>query len=446
MLENTVDALIKKVKNAVITDPNMTEIPLGYLMTRDIPESVKHFFDQEVELWIREEEDKFVSSDRFDYDMPEVRMLIDQIFDFLKQNARFDLNKFNQLLERAVKLEMNYLIEPQRTLSQFIFKDNSIVATMDVYDTLKYFFRLEYYKDAISDYFNSKYLHEISQDQFQGLIAQIDEKVFKENTFEVTLKTIKAVASFINESTDEDLDRMDLDVLSHIFKDRALDKYTALVDQLKEKQRENITFIELETILQEESIASLESSEPEEAELEVSEATQLHMEAIQDIEESKPEVEVENIEIGEMAAPEPEIEEEEEEEEEEETQVAPAAPAAPAPEPEQAPKPANVASEMADFVASQISTDQPLGDLQSVIQGRAKKKIIKKLFRKKENEYNSFIDLVNQHSTWKDASVIIDDEFYERGINPYSKEAIMFSDLIYLRFFPKDKYVGEQRD
>jgi hypothetical protein len=439
MLENTVDALIKKIKNTVITDPNMTEIPLGYLMTRDIPESVKHFFDQEVELWIREEEDKFVSSDRFDYDMPEVRMLIDQIFDFLKQNARFDLNKFNQLLERAVKLEMNYLIEPQRTLSQFIFKDNSVVATMDVYDTLKYFFRLEYYKDAISDYFNSKYLHEISQDQFQGLIAQIDEKVFKENTFEVTLKTIKAVTSFINESTEEDLDRIDLDILSHIFKDRALDKYTALVDQLKEKQREDITFAELETILQEESIASLES-EPKEAELEVSEATQLHMEAIQDIEESKPEVEVENIEIGEMTAPEPEIEEEEEEEEEE-TQVTPAAP-----EPEPVKKPANVASEMADFVASQISTDQPLGDLHSVIQGRPRKKIIKKLFRKKENEYNSFIDLVNQHSTWKDASVIIDDEFYERGINPYSKEAIMFSDLIYLRFFPKDKYVGEQRD
>ena len=440
MLENTVDALIKKVKNTVITDPNMTEIPLGYLMTRNIPESVKHFFDQEVELWIREEEEKFASSDRFDYDMPEVRMLIDQIFDFLKQNARFDLNKFNQLLERAVKLEMNYLIEPQRTLSQFIFKDNSIVATMDVYDTLKYFFRLEYYKDAISDYFNSKYLHEISQDQFQGLIAQIDEKVFKENTFEVTLKTIKAVTSFINESTDEDLDRLDLDVLGHIFKDRSLDKYNSLIDQLKEKQRVDITFAELETILQEESIASLES-EPEEVELQVSEATQLHMEAIPDIEESKPEVEVENIEIGEMAAPEPEIEEEEEEEEEEETQVTPAAPA-----PEAQKKPVNVASEMADFVASQISTDQPLGDLHSVIQGRTKKKIIKKLFRKKENEYNTFIDLVNQHSTWKDASVIIDDEFYERGINPYSKEAIVFSDLIYLRFFPKDKYVGEQRD
>ena len=97
MLENLVDILIKKVREEVITDPNMKDIPLAYLDIRDIPESVKHFFDQEVELWIRDEEEKFSSSDRFDYDMPEVRVLIDQIFDNLKQNARFNQNKFNLL-------------------------------------------------------------------------------------------------------------------------------------------------------------------------------------------------------------------------------------------------------------------------------------------------------------------------------------------------------------
>ena len=437
MLENTIENLIKKVKDAVVTDSNMTEIPLGYLMTRNIPESVKHFFDQEVELWIREEEEKFASSDRFDYDMPEVRMLIDQIFDFLKQNARFDLNKFNQLLERAVKLEMNYLIAPQRTLTQFIFKDSSVVSTMEVYDTLKYFFRLEYYKDAISDYFNTKYLHEISQDQFNDLISQIDSKVFSQDTFEVTLKTIKTITSFLNESSDEEIDRLDLDLLGHVFKDRKLETYNSLIDQLKEQQKESITLVELEAILKEENISTIEAA-PETVETPISDETQLHMQEIEDIEASKPSVEVENIELAEMTAPQPEIEEEEEEEEEEETRVV----EAPAP----AIKRGNVASEMADFVASQISTDQPLADLNTVIQGRTKKKIVKKLFRKKENEYSSFIDLINQHSTWKDASVIIDEEFYERGINPYSKEAIMFSDLIYLRFFPKDKYVGEQRD
>ena len=181
MLENIVDVLIKRVKELVVTDPNMKNIPLAYLMTRSIPDSVKHFFDQEVELWIREEEEKFTSNERFDYDMPEVRMNIDKIFDVLKQNANFHITKFNQLLERALKLEMNYLIEPQRTLTQFIFKDSPIVSTMEVYDTLKYFFRYNYYKDAISDYFNTKYLHEISQDQFKDLMEQIDEKIFCHN-------------------------------------------------------------------------------------------------------------------------------------------------------------------------------------------------------------------------------------------------------------------------
>ena len=107
-------------------------------------------------------------------------------------------------------------------------------------------------------------------------------------------------------------------------------------------------------------------------------------------------------------------------------------------------KKSNVADDMANFVASQIKSDKPLADLNTMVTGRPRKKIIKKLFKKNENEFMSFVKLVNGQSAWKEASVIIDNEFYERGINPYSKEAIMFSDIIYLRFFPKDSYVGER--
>jgi len=431
MLENQVDVIIKKVKDEVITDPNMKEIPLGYLMTRNIPDSVKHFFDQEVELWIREEEEKFSSSDRFDYDMPEVRILIDQIFDKLKQNARFHVNKFNQLLERAIKLEMNYLIEPQRTLSQFIFKNNQVVSTIEVYDTLKYFFKYEYYKNALSDYFNTKYLHEISQGQFQELIAKIDENVFKENKFETTLKTIKTISNFINEATDQEIEKIDVEVLLHVFRDRNLETYTQLVEQLKDQNGEEISFSDLELILREENLSALQPKQ--EAEI-TSEEQQLKIKELEDIEESKPKVEVHEIEISEMKIEPVEEGEEYEEEEEEEIEVKV--------------KPAKikstVADEMADFVASQIKSDAPLHDLNELITGRTRKKIIKRLFKKSESDFSSFINRLNEQSAWKDASIIIDEEFYERSINPYSKEAIVFSDLIYLRFFPKDKYVGEQ--
>jgi len=438
MLENLVEALIKNVKDEVVTDEKMHEIPLAYLNTRNIPESVKHFLDQEVELWLREEEEKFNSSDRFDYDMPEVRMHIDQIFDLLKQNSRFHINKFNQLLERAVKLEMNYLIEPQRTLSQFIFKDNPVVSTIEVYDTLKYFFRYEYYKNAISDYFNTKYLHEISQDQFQELISQIDEKVFSENTFETTLKTVKTITSMINEATGQEVLDIDIEVLVHAFNDRHLKTYLNLMEQLKKQNRENISLNDLENILREESLDPLLAETKVEKEA-TPEETKLRMKEIEDIEESKPTVAVDSIEIGEIS-PQPEVEVEEEEEEEEEiedeTEVIETAPSAKTP--------ARVADEMADFVASQIKSDQPLHDISTMFTGRTRKKIIKRLFKRKENDFNKFLTQLNDTSAWKDASILIDEEFYERGINPYSKEAIIFSDIVYVRFFPKDKYVGEQ--
>ena len=440
MLENLVDVLIKKVREEVITDSNMQDIPLAYLATRDIPDSVKHFFNQEVELWIREEEEKFSSSDRFDYDMPQVRVLIDQIFDNLKQNARFDQNKFNQLIERAIKLEMNYLIEPHRTLSQFIFKDSQVVSTMEVYDTLKYFFKYGYYKDAISEYFNAKYMREISQEQFNQLIAQIDENAFKENSFETTLKTIKTLTGFMSEAVGADVQTIELDVLLHAFKDRNLDKYSKLMDELIKKEQGELSLADLETILREENVEALTESPPVEEGAIIEEKPHgeetLQIEEIEDIEESKPVVDMTEIDVGEIKPEEIVVEEEEEEEEEEEVVTA----ATPAEEETKG----SVADDMANFVASQIQSDQPMEDLNSMVVGRTRKKVIKKLFMKKENEFISFVNMINEQSAWKDASVVIDNEFYERGINPYSKEAIMFSDLIYIRFFPKDRYVGDQ--
>ena len=462
MLENIVDILIEKVRKEVITDENMKNIPLAYLMTRNIPESVKHFFDQEVELWIREEEEKFTSNERFDYDMPEVRMHIDNIFDVLKQSANFHVTKFNQLLERAVKLEMNFLIEPQRTLTQFLFKDSPIVSTMEVYDTLKYFFRYNYYKDAISDYFNTKYLREISQDQFKDLMEQIDEKIYKDNVLETTLKTLKTVLGFINEAGEEKTDVLSIIVLEHAFTDHNLNEYTELVKQLKAEGEIEVGLTTLEQILSE---GNLKAAEEVEVDSSKREATQIMIDNLEDIESSKPEVEVSEIEIKEseiqLEEPEDEVEEEEEEFEEEEEVVAEAAQVEEEiPVVEKTPEPVieeeavsespeqegKVANDLADFVAKQIKSDQPMEDVNKIITGRNRKRVVKKLFKKKENEFSSFVDILNSQTNWKEASVIIDEEFYQRGINPYSKEAIMFSDMVYTRFFPKDKYVGEQED
>ncbi len=417
------DNIINKIHQEVVT-PQMDTIPLNYIMSRKIPQSVKHFFDQEVELWLREETDKFSTSERFDYDMPEVRVLIDKIFDILKQTATFHLNKFNQLLERAIKLEANYLIRPHQTLTQFLFKDSFVITTMDVYDMLKYFDSFQYYKDALTDYFNLKYLREISQNQFEDLIKGIDGQVYAKDTLGTTLQTVKTIINFLNEGRDAS-DSLPVDILLKAFGDRNLDDYTTLIQKEEQDGNSEITFTDLEVLLRTGKTSKERLSE---------EQKELSVEAIEDIEVSRPEVQVDEITVEEAvqapAIEEPEIEEEMEEEFEEEEEEVPASTV-------------SAADQLADVVSEKIK-GKYLADLNTMISRKQQKKFIKKVFKKDERHYQKFIDYLNGVATWKQASAAIDDLLYQTGVNPYARDALELSDLVYNRYFPKDRLVSKE--
>lgn len=429
MLDQTIDLFTKHIKDIVVKDQRMDNIPLAYLMTLDVPQSLKHFFSQEVEIWLREEEEKFVSL-RFDYDEPQVRVLIDKIFDLLSQNAFFDLNKFNQLLERAIKLQLNFIVKPHRTLKQFIFRDADTVSTIEVYDTLKYFSQFEYYKLAISEFFNRKYLHNIHSTQFSELIDTIDDDYFEKDKLGLTLNTISSIMEAIGQAQQQSLSKLSVDILYDALSDRNLDEFTELVQKVKyETSFKELSLEEIETLLKEHKLPDdhiAEVKPPESAfvtyqpepETETGESDSLEEPASIDLEEPSEEVFTE-----------PEV-------------VSSKEPESGAP-PESA---VSVADDLADHVAKQIQSDSPLEDLEEMIQGRIRRKIIKKLFKKNEQAFQSFLGALNKEFSWKAASRIIDDVFYEHEINPYSKEAINLSDIIYLRFFPKDKYVGDQSE
>jgi hypothetical protein len=441
-LNQIIENMIHKIKEEVLK-PNMAQIPLAYLMTRNIPDSVKHYFDQEVENWLREEQEKIFSSDRFDYEMPEIRILLDQIFDILKNTATFSQIKFNQLLERAIKLEANYLIKPHTTLRQFLFKDAPIISTIQVYDTLKYFTHLNYYKEALTQYFNKKYMKEITEPQFAELIRQIDKQVFTKNPTQSILKITKAIIKFLNEGR-QPTDTIPLKILLDAFRDRELDAHAKIIDALIQKGLIEISIEQLNTLLttgqlpkaavKKEAKEEVEEKSPQEALREKLKA-KLSLESVSDIEEAKPDIQVEKIEVKEEAIPqvqevEEEVEEEEEFEEEEITTPPPSE------------KKTRAEEELADLVSQKLAgTTQQLEPLENIISKKDQKKFIKKLFKKNSKAYNKLINALNEASQWKDASLIIDQYFYDFGINPYSKEAIEFSDIVYTRYFSKEKEI-----
>jgi hypothetical protein len=407
MLDQIIENIIQKIRKEVV-QPGMNDIPLTYLFTRNIPESIKHFFDQEVELWIREEYDKFTNSERFNYDLPEVQMLLDKIFDTLKQTATFSINQFNLLLERAIKLQANFLIRPQKTLTQFLFKDAPVITTIQVHDMLKYFNEFNYYHKALTDFFNIKYLREISFNQFQEVIAAIDRQMFTKSPVATAMHVVKVINKFINEGRLQPSDKISTHIVLMAFEDRHLDDFAAVVKREIERGVTAVTLSELERMLKD----SLEVPAAPVTPLETAAKT-LAVEEIEVVEAEIPVTEPDEPED----AYEEEIEAAEAQAEVQSTNTA--------------------AEQLANIVAEKIKADH-LADLNDMIGRWQRRKFIKKIFRKDESEYESFIRLLNRTPTWKEASNVIDSYFYENGLNPYAKESLEFTDLVYTRYFPKD--------
>jgi hypothetical protein len=68
---------------------------------------------------------------------------------------------------------------------------------------------------------------------------------------------------------------------------------------------------------------------------------------------------------------------------------------------------------------------------------KSRRDFIKKIFHKDLDAYLAFIEQIEEMQTWKEAKAFLDREFQQRKVNPYSKEAVRLSDMVFSRYFAK---------
>ncbi len=85
----------------------------------------------------------------------------------------------------------------------------------------------------------------------------------------------------------------------------------------------------------------------------------------------------------------------------------------------------------------EFQSSLPYQPLHRLIDDQSRTMIVKKIFRKDDEAYGRFIDLLEVAENWKAAKEILDEELSMRKINPYSKEAVRLSDLVFGRYFPR---------
>ena len=80
----------------------------------------------------------------------------------------------------------------------------------------------------------------------------------------------------------------------------------------------------------------------------------------------------------------------------------------------------------------------PVGDhlnqVETHIDAMLERKVLKKIFNRNRDEYEAALARLNEATTWREASRILDELFIRYDVDPYSRIAIRFTDSVYGRY------------
>ena len=82
--------------------------------------------------------------------------------------------------------------------------------------------------------------------------------------------------------------------------------------------------------------------------------------------------------------------------------------------------------------------EKQLSSLKSLIQPRQKKEIIKRIFGNNDQAYQNLIDELESVKNWTEALKRVEKELNKRNISLHEADAILFTNILYFRYFPED--------
>ncbi len=371
MFERETETIIRKIIDRFPSDRSGA-ITLRDILAADIPQPIKVFFRKDVEVNLRNELQNFRSSSRFTFDHPEVNNLQDQMNVILIHSYRFPTAEFHKRLDEVVHMIINYLVRPQWTLTNVLFERDEVITAEKLPELLRLFQPYEYLQEIMGHYVKEKSISSLTRDDFRNLIWKADGEYMRRRTGIEVAGILMPLYSFFDFPENTGKNVLPIRAITKFFEDKGLLMIIPRLEGEIVQGKNELHQSELSTIL-DDLHHSLGSFMVEKSEIEDTP------------DEKKSLVKTEESPIAEQINP-----------------------------------PSSIPGK---FRSENIFTDSE------------RRRIIRKIFKDDEQSYDTAISALNQCTTWKQASKVIDEVFITFNIDPYGGDAERFTSTIMKQFY-----------
>jgi hypothetical protein len=389
MFEQETEQLKERIRRSTMQSGDT--IALRSLTESGIPENVKAFFRAEIYSNLAAERKKESRSSKFDYSNKDVEALQEQIDQLLVDNYVLSKKEFEETLDKGVHFLFNYLCRPQWTLGSFLFDAAKAVPARDILLKLNCCFDYNYFPTVLKRFIQQRNIQEMTAEEGRKVLEKIDSEVTKNLSSSQLAQLAQPVFEFVAyaRSFPENILKATVPTraLMYFFDDKQMaDIHGELVRErdnagMKEIALPNLVRIIEHTPGRSENIRS--ESSPKE--LSAGNGEQFSAVAAEANNVSHNETEFSVLRTEERI---------------------------PAPE-------------------SFHFPPAPLPPLFSLDEERS---IIKKVFQQDEESFHRKVEEILAAVSWDEASLIIDHHFTMSDVDPFTKEAILFTNNLQKRF------------
>jgi hypothetical protein len=412
IFESEIELIMNAVRARTIGEAE--SIRLRDILHANLHPALKAYFKARIWQLLQQERQTEVRSKKFPYGLPEIMRLADQIDILLVYNYVFGQHDFSLMLDHAVHFQFNFLCRPQWTLLNFIFENQRRRPTSDIRRKLEYCVDYSYYSEIIKRYIDERGLAELTYEEFSGLLEKLDQEIVaRHSSVELALMT-RPIVRFIDSASDQAErkpadSKLPINAAIVFFEDKKLND----IKERLERDRDS-------NALSEVSLRQL---------ADIIEKVRTGNDAAETVfPEDHPEDPSANTPVAEVK---PQVE------------VQPEKPKPPvrifSDFEEDLPVVTQEVARIQETVGEPIGMDGsegPLVNLQSLFSPSEEKAFIKKVFHKDELLFREALDHLNQLASWHEASKYLQEMYMSNDVDPFSEEAILFTDKIQRRFLP----------
>lgn len=367
-----------------------------------------------------------------------------------KHNIPIDKKEFEDLLNKAIVFNINYIIKPKNTLLKFLFGELETRPVSFIHNRLKYFQFYGYYITQIEDFILVNSLEFVSVTQIEHLLNEVNRNIYEEISVQRShahrMNLVKLLYYFFHDLGDNNPINIKLPkkILSAFFADKGYTEIKKKIDgffsdeifiqeaiELMDPENKKLPREDSGTGVSDEQIkqivhkAKTELINKERADKEIEKILKSDEAQQEDI----PEINIRLIREQEAKLPEVEKSKLVIDDDIYSNDLL-------------------FASQFNEITPPALLTDEEkrkrlIEDL--FCESSYRKKIVKKIFDKNEQDFNTTVNELLDKKSWDEAVVYIEDLFKNKKVNFYSEAAVKFVDVFQSHFNMDEPYNGKSK-